>query len=346
MPLFAKILAFLNVLVAILLGYLLTLVWAQRTTFSRAAFTHELVLDGMPVDEADYGRRVDRPIAVDLGLEKDEGPVAVLNDLFRTSKPAVKTQDREIERVRELIKKELDGLDENAQRERIKQIMLAQAVTFDELERQLVMFADPKVTTAQLRTLLDDRFEDSLRDASGSDSRDAGAKRRLIAHLLYNLPMPGDPKWHERVMVVVGLKPYVDEAKSQADNIRRMGDRIRDAALDERLGFEAEYVRQRDRILALSQQIDRQKVALQSLKDLHARQDKEIIKPLMERKGELEKDLTKAKDDTAEVLRRQDNYERELFKIHRQIGDLMDENSKLEREARIYELGRVRGGQQ
>ena len=38
---------------------------------------------------------------------------------------------------------QLDGLDENAQRERIKQIMLAQAVTFDELERQLVMFADP-----------------------------------------------------------------------------------------------------------------------------------------------------------------------------------------------------------
>jgi hypothetical protein len=349
MPLAAKILAFLNVLVAGAFVYLAALDWNERQTWARAAFLHELVLRGLPVDERDPGWRPDRPLSVDIG-EGDDSAIAA--DLFALvgSKPAVTTQDREVERARASTMKEISELDdETAKRNRIKELLLDQARTFDEREELINKKINNKdVSTEQLQKLLEDRFEDALRDVSYPNDREATdrdvlAKRRMIAHLLYNLS--ADPEWHRRVMALVGLERYVEEADGQALELRKMVARINSAALDEQNGFEAEFLRQRDRLLILSQMVERQQVALKNLQDLHARQQKDLIAPLRDRRGKLEKELEDQQNMTRKVLIDQDDLETKLFRIHAQIGELLTKNEKLERELRLMELGPVRGGQ-
>jgi hypothetical protein len=349
MPLSAKILAFLNVLAAGLFLYLAaTLVYAPRQVWSRAVFQRELVLEGLPVDEFDPGWRPDRPLAADLGEEDS----AVLTDFFKlvgpAGKPVVRSQDREVERVRVETMKDIDGqADDAAKRKRIKELLFAQARSFDEREEMANKFADKDVSVDDLKKLLDDKFEDAVRDVSlggrVASDRHILAKRRLVAHLLYNLS--AEPDWHKRVMIIVGLRNYIYEADLQALALRDMIARTKSAALSERIAFEAEYLRQRDRILALSQAVERQQVALASLKELRDRQQKEIIDPLTARKKELEDELVKAKADTTDVLARQDALETTLFDLHREIGKLLTENQKLEREIRLMELGPVRGVQ-
>lgn len=364
MPLGAKILAFLNMLIAGLFVYLAAIDWGARQAGSRATFLRELALDGLPLDEQDTGRRPDRPLVNDLGGD-DSAIVAELfdprPDLRKRSEsspwstPAVITQDREVERARVETMKALDAIkDETERRTRIKELLLAQARTFDEREELLEKKINNKnVSTDDLKKLLNDRFEDALRDVSYTDDRDATdrnilAKRRIVAHLLYNL-IPQDQaelaNWHQRVMIVVGLKRYVEEADSQAQALVKMITRVKSAALDEQNNFEAEFLRQRDRILVLSQAVERQQVALKNLEDLHKRQQNEIIVPLTKRKKELEDELDKQRADISDVLGRQDKLESELFVIHREIGKFLTTNQKLEREIRLMELGPVRGGQ-
>jgi len=349
MPLAAKILAFLNVLAAGLFVYLAGIDWAQRLEWSRAEFLHRLVLNGLPVDERDTGWRVDRPLSEDIGEGDDSAIAADLFGLIR-SKPAVTTQDREVERARADTMKEINAIeDETAKRNRIKELLLAQAHTFDEREELLdEKINNKKVSTDDLKKLLEDRFEDALRDVSyGNDrqptDRNVQEKRRLIAHLLYNLS--AEPSWHQRVMVVVGLKNYVDEADTQAQALRKMVDRVKAAARDEQYAFETDFLRLRDYDLILSQDVERYQVALNNIKDFDARQKKELIAPLQARKVQLNKDLEEQQNMNHKVLIDQDNLETSIFGIHSHLGDFLTRNQKLERELRLMELGPVRGGQ-
>jgi hypothetical protein len=367
MPLAAKILAFLNVLVAGLFIYLAAIDWGERQAWSRATFLHELALRGLPVDERDTGWRPERPLSADIG-EGDGSSIAsdvfaqagakapaaeaagTLGEALLKGARPVTTQDREVERARAAAMKHIDAIEgEAAQRGAIKEILLALPRTFDEREELMDQkIANKGVSNEELKKVLDDRFEDALRDASAAGNREATdrnvlAKRRMIAHLLYNLSP--DPAWHQRVMAVVGLERSVEEADSQAQELDRMRVRVNGAALDERNNFAAEYLRQRDRILILSQMVERQRVALKNLEDLHERQKTGLIAPLKERKVKLEKELDDQHADTKKVLTRQDELESQLFRIHSQIGELLTKNEKLERELRLMELGPVRGGQ-
>jgi hypothetical protein len=349
MPLAAKILAFLNLLAAALFVYLAGIDYAQRQDWARDEFLHRLVLHGLPVDERDTGWRADRPLSMDIGEGDDSAIAADLFGLVR-AKPAVTTQDREVERARAETMKEITGLDdETAKRNRIKELLLAQARSFDEREELIKKKFDNKdVSTDDLKKLLEDRFEDVLRDVSYGTDRQASdrhlqEKRRMIAHLLYNLSP--DTSSHQRVMIVVGLNHYVEEADVQAQELRKMIARLNAAAQDERHAFESDYLRLRDYDLILSQDVERYQVALKNLQDLHARQQKELIAPLLARKAQLTKDLEEQQNQTRKLLIDQDDLETKLFGIHSKIGDFLTKNQKLERELRLMELGPVRGAQ-
>lgn len=353
MPGFAKFLAFLNVLAAGGFIYLATLDWAARQAWAKAGFVRELMLDGLPVDEHDTGRRIDLTVFADLGDEADPDTDAVLKSLFKPKEHGapIKTQDAEIERVQKEQLKLLDSLDEKKQRERLRAMLMDQANTFDEREAIARNADNPETKTKDLRAQFSDLFDDAVRDVSQTENRDVAHKRRAIAHLLYNLfPIEDQPdsvqKWHERVRVIVGLKVYVNEAETQAKVLRDMAQENRLRFMDERSTFEVDFRRVRERILEFAEKLDRQNIALRSLHDMQKRHEDAVIAPLDARKKALLGEFEEAKKKTDFVLAKQEELERDLFKDHRTIGQVMEENRKLERGIRVQELGRLRGGSQ
>ena len=178
---------------------------APARLWSQAVFQHELAIDGLPLDRTDPGRNVTQPQADDLG---DDDSPGFLGDLFKSAgagKPVVKTQERELERIRAALLKEFAELPEAQRRQRIRDLLLAQAQTYAERLAILKQASDPDTTTEKLQKLLMAKFDEAL-----SPDRNLVAKRRAVAHLLYNL----DPSLesHQRLTIIIGLKGYVHEA--------------------------------------------------------------------------------------------------------------------------------------
>jgi hypothetical protein len=59
MPLGAKFLAFLNIIAAGGFVYLAAIDWNMRQAWSYEVFRQEVLLNGLPADQADAGHRVD-----------------------------------------------------------------------------------------------------------------------------------------------------------------------------------------------------------------------------------------------------------------------------------------------
>ena len=339
MPLFAKFLVILNILATGGFVYLAGLDYSVRQAWSQAVFQHELAIDGLPLDRTDPGRNITQPQADDLG---DDDSPGFLGDLFKAAgagKPVVKTQERELERVRAALLKEFAELPEAQRRQRIRDLLLAQAQTYADRLAVLKQARDPDATTEQLQKLLMGKFDEAV-----AADRDLAAKRRAVAHLLYNL----DPNLesHQRLTVIVGLKAYVREAAEQARALREIADSTRFEAGEDRRLFEDAYQRNRDRIVDLMLQLDRQQSDHVAKQRLVQRIEEEIIKPQAARIEELNAEKTKVKAMADDLLKQQAELENELFVLHRQMSDLLEKNLQREREIRDRELGRNRGGRQ
>jgi hypothetical protein len=332
MPLFAKILAILNVLAAGGFIYLASLDYGARQAWALANFQYELALDGLPLDDRDPGRNVIKPLRDDLGDDDSPGVLAGLFKAGGVGKPFVKTQAKELARVQAALAKELAELQEDQRRQRIRQLLLALASTFAEHNKIVEQTRNPDVTTAEMEKQLK------------AKSEEAAANRRAAAHLLYNI----DPsiESHQRLTVIIGLRAYANEAEEQARALREMADRIRVAADDDRILFEDKYLRNRERILDLVLQLERQQSDHIAQQRLVQRIDEEIIKPQTARIEDLKAEKEKVDLAAKDRLKQQGELENELFNVHRQMSNLLEENLRMEREIRDRELGRNRGGRQ
>lgn len=346
MPLLAKFLVLLNILATGGFIYLASLDYGMRQSWALAAFQLELAIDGLPLDRADPGpvekgerrRNVVQPLADDLGDQTSPG---FLKDMFKAAGAgqAVNTQLQEIDRVQKVVQKELAGLGEDGRRQRLRDMLLALGSTFAERQEVLKQVADPNVTVAELEKMLMAKFE-----ACRSDKRDTAAKRRDVAHVLYNLD-PGVES-HRRLGMVVGLRAYVDEAEGQGRLLREMAETTKFESGDDRRRFEEAYLLNRDRIIELGLQLERHKSDLVDKERLKKRIDEEIIKPQQERIVKLDEEKKDTEKLAKGVLADQAELEKKLFELHRQISNLLVENLRLEQEIRDRELGRKRGGRQ
>jgi len=348
MPLFAKVLAFLNVLAAGAFIYLASIDYAKRREWSYEVFRHQLVLDGLPVDERDTGpvtsgkeddkdsaRRVVEPIYQEL-------PEDVFNlfDLGSAGEPIVLTQKKEVELAREKAKAEIRKLEGEARRNKLRALLLAQAQSFEEREKYRKMAApDSKTSTDELEGEFLGKFDQLVGDKSGE--MDYATRRRAIAHLLYNLD--AGQQSHQRLMVVVGLRAYVAEAEQQAAVLRELVQRSKLQTIQDRADFETDYLRQRNRIVFLAHELEGKQNELKRLKAENDSTRKQIAKR-EEDVNDLEKSLGQAKDDTALALKDQLALEQRLFQIHKDVGRLTEANLKLEREIRSLEGVGSRGG--
>lgn len=348
MPLAAKILAFLNVLAVGGFIYLASLDYDMRLAWSREVLRHELIIHGLPLDERDPGayemRRLD-PLRPDLDSQQ------VLPFAEKTGEP-VTTQQQELERVRDALKARLDELAPDARREKLKALYLAQSRTYEERQGVLKTFADPKNKTDDLKNKFLARFDEVIADdESAPDKVQDKLKRRAeAAHLLYNVDpnlFGGEKKviTHLRLSGVIGLKAAVAQAEASAFTLRDIAERTRTETAEDRASFESEYTRQRARLMEMASELDRQKSVLQDKVTL-SNSTQEQIKLRQEEIVALEKALQDARDETEKSLAKQSEHEQRLFQAQKKIGDMIEDNRKLEKAIRDLELGRTRGGLQ
>jgi hypothetical protein len=207
--------------------------------------------------------------------------------------------------------------------------------------------------------------------------RDADAKRRAIAHLLYhldahvsavgesraawyNLFVLGDAKagtgadsfhfsavdeelrknrvaWHQRVAAVVGLESYVAAVEAQATQFREMAEQLRSRIGDEQGPFLTEYQFIVNHAMHLAGQLEI------GQDDVRAKQllREQYAKQLDIREGEkkaLEQELNKVTANTKSALANLDAKVAELFQITKQLGEAQDSLMLLELRLRNREL--------
>ena len=368
MPLFAKILAALNVLVAGVFIYLASVDYQARQQWSYEVFRHELVLNGLPVDETDVGLkvdqqptydaktktwrlpdedkdatlRVDRPLYADLGQDM---LYDLFNDSFALGKDGkdgvVKSQKEEVERVRDKFKAELDASKDRREAESLLRGPHRCARTLKEREDSRKAADDKTINTDKLQEECLARFNKVIATGDEDAKRSVAERRTDVVNLLYSIDPRGES--HQRLMVVVGLRAFALEADAQTLTLRDMAEKAHLASIDDRERFAIAYMQQKDRLVALAHELNRRQSELETEEGKVKSQGDEIDK----RKKEIEvlnEIVAKAKKDTDDSLEIQNKLEKELFAIHKGTGNLIEANRKLERDIRILELGRSRGG--
>lgn len=324
MSLLGKILIIANGVAAVGLLLLLSTDYGTRHLWAYSTFRHEMVLQGLPLDEDDIWNFPSEVTA-------NEFTESTLKDVFATvgEKP-VPTQVKEVERKRDELFDELDAQPAAKQAQTVKGILLALASTVEEQDKVFNL-----TKAADLRAELQKKFQEAI---STEPPRDPDERRRAIAHLLYNLAP--DAEWHQRVQVVVGLPAYEREAKTQAGDLEKMVQRTRDLAADEQRVFIRDY---RDLIHHRTSELARQVDSLtQLLKDREAVRVKhdELVKGRNAEIDKLKESAAENKKITAAVRAEQGELEDKLFKAQHDLVSVFDENIKLERRMRRLELGR------
>jgi hypothetical protein len=187
-------------------------------------------------------------------------------------------------------------------------------------------------------------FEEAAKPAKDPGNSTEGKARR-IAHLLYHIDShrynvaaaAADRKaWHERVATIIGLPEYVRTAEAQASEYAEAGQRLVSAITEEESTFRAEYETLLQRVLflytqwlALDTQFNEQKAITDKNETLRAER-------LTER-DELQKQLTKAREDAKEALARLTDSQKRLFTIQTQLRDAQEAILSLEKELRKIE---------
>lgn len=330
MSVFGKVLAFLNILAALAFVYLATQVRGLRYAWSYAAFRHELVLQGLPLDADEKDR--------DGTALVEKLTPATLNQLGGLSR----TLREELDRRKNEIKSEIDALpDDKAKRKKLEDILLLTARTGGARDA-----LRERIRTGKLDELLnapDGPFEQAFAVALGQRGRDQ--QRLAIAFLLVGMAeVPGDRDKTEanlkRAATAVGLRDYTTAVEAHALNVRAMGERVRLAILADRGDFISRYELRSRQIQELVAHIDDLKRHLQQLTEQRTENHAALVAARKKDIEELQTELAAIEGARAKALARQTDLEKRVFTTQRLLGMAHDKNQQLEREIRSLELGR------
>jgi uncharacterized coiled-coil protein SlyX len=337
MSLLGKILAVLNVLAAGAFLYLAALDWGKRQAWSHAVLRHELVLHGLPIDEG-----AEAPPGMPPSLHAANLGDETLKEAFRNADgPPVRTQLKEVQRKRDEVLRELEARDEATRRKEAGNLLLTLARTGSERSAIARRLVDPNVPTPAIVEDLKKRFDEVTNpnrpEPNASQPRDLEERRAAIAALLYGLSP--DPKWHDRVLVVVGVNTYTSEAERQAQVLESMIQEDRLAQANDRTDFEIAYSKMVQRLHGLDTDVRYQNAVI---KDLMAQKQKQetLVTTRQSDLKEYEDKLKDLRDEYAAVLAEQVKLQNLVFQAQRHLATASDENLKLERKLRYLELGR------
>ena len=359
MSLLGKLLLFVNVLMAAGFLYVAGIDWGKRRAWADAVLQHQLVIDGLPVDDQDKDRE-GNPKA------KDVRDVA-LQQLFQRAGAGgeiAHTQVDEVNKVKGKVQQWVeDPAVKGTKAQKLAVVLMQLSPSIEDYEKLKKRAADPEANDPpedQLQAALDQAFADAvgtkttIRNPDGTTQekdRPAAERRQVICHLLFAMSRvlaqaeeqpPQNlmaSKAYQRIVAVCGLETCAGEVSDQVALAQRLTEDVR-----------AGMARDRDRFLVadrsllaqiedLSEKVERQRAFLKGQNDLKDSQQKLVDIRRLE-VDRLEKELYAAQEATKEELKTQARMEAQLFKSRREQRDAFEKNLQLEQQLRSLEKGR------
>jgi hypothetical protein len=344
MSLLGKILAVFNVLAVVAFVFIVATDWGQRQIWSYAVYRQDLALDGLPLD----AEARDPDGSLQVGRLSD----ATMQDLFKPAArdlpspltPEDKTQVGEVKRVHAKLRGRIEGTpNDDAKRKTLVRVLVPLARTGGERDalRQRI---DKKIPTDQLMAdsgPFEQAFKTALdRKTPQGQDRDPEERRQAIAHLLFNLNDPADkerfPEAYGRVLTVVGLKAFTNEADLQALALRDMAQREKLLMAEEQAGFETQYQRTLSDLNGLADNVEARRSKLAEHERL-AKKQQDLVRVRQSEVVELKAKLDQARQATMTALAQLSAEQQKLFDYERQVTAITEKNQQLEREIRALE---------
>jgi DNA repair exonuclease SbcCD ATPase subunit len=142
--------------------------------------------------------------------------------------------------------------------------------------------------------------------------------------------------WHQRVIAVVGLKRYVDEANTQALALGNMSQRLKGILRGEEANFRADYQNQMRLALEKGDQLSALVLQLNGLQNQKANSESNLSERIKE-SDTLSENLKSNKEGAKRALSDLAAREKEIFLLLQQLKNAKDDIEALERELRSKE---------
>ena len=305
-----KVLAVFNILIVLVaFFYFFPTDWGTRQSWAYSYYRHELVLDGLPLDDQEKD--------TEGHLQKDKLSEETKKQVFQGAGSPVSTQMEEIDNVRN----ECNGL-QNSDPGRLKEILSTMARTG--AERDEIMAIAP----ANLQDPVTRIFEEV------DKAKDPGTRRSAIAHVLFNVY--DKEKKEKRLLIVIGLKEYTREVNQEADALIAMAARVRRGMQRDLSAFEAHYPQLVKDIQVLFQKIEDAKKQLE-FQDQLAKSHNSLVMRRNQDVESLKKAILDARLATRKAMEELTNEQKLYHQAENEAGQRAKQNQDLEREIRQRE---------
>jgi hypothetical protein len=321
-----------NLLLAGVIVLLAGMDYGRYRGHSLAAFLHEMVIVGLPVDD----NEVVESYPSDPTVTKLDGEVTKM--VFKQVSDGrggadlggepVKTVNEELARVRGKVKSNVDAQPgEKQKRDKLWSYLQFQARTVVERADYYKKCHEGPIGDALAE--LDRRFDYVKTPQNRSERPNNKELRQAAAQLLVNLST--DPAWRQRVATVVGLEAYVAAVGIQADTFAQIASDVRNLIQQDQGNFEVSYANAVAELKYQSEELFRANQRLNDLKGVAADREKEV----QQRKTEVnqyKETLAKKTGETNAEVARLEALQRDLFAIQQRLGLAQQQNDKLEAE--------------
>jgi hypothetical protein len=205
-------------------------------------------------------------------------------------------------------------------------------MTREEMEKELdPLLGDLKAEEkAHYRALIvDSAVSYHVADVRSKLALDTQERQNRIARLLVHLSQ--DPAWQKRVMLVVGLRRYVNAIADQAVRYKNMYARLELLIVTEQKEFMA---RESDlnQIARARTDLANQQSKLKAEKAEELRKEDDFLGQRKTQLDAIKKQLAKTKAEVDEMLVNQGKIESGLFEVQREVAITLDEIYALEAE--------------
>jgi hypothetical protein len=349
MSLLGKLLLFVNVLMAAGFFYVASLDWGKRRAWTDAVVQHQLVIDGLPVDDQDKDREGNP-------RSKDISDATLKQVAQRTGGDVSPTQVEEVNKVKGKVQQWVDDPNvKGTKGQKLAFVLMQLASQIDDYRKLKARWEDPEAKDPpedQLQAMVDAAFADavSTKNAQGQD-RPLGERRQVICHLLFAMsrvlaqaenPPPASvtaSKAYQRIVGVCGLETCASEVNDQATLAQRLSGDVRAGMARDRERFLSAQRGLLAQIEDLSEKVERQRQFLKTQTDMKDTQQKLVDIRRLE-VDRMEKELAAAQEATKEELKTQARMEAQLFKSRIVQRDAFEKNFQLEQQLRSLEKGR------
>jgi len=341
MSLLGKLFAILNIVAAAAFVVVAGMDWGQRQRWAYAVYRHDLLIDGLPVDDKEKDRD-DSP-----RVKKLTDPLLAVILPAGTGTP-VRTQEQEVERLRGLVRDKVGSADVAGTRsQKLARYLLPLAATGRERDSLIQYSSAPQDdrVAEELEKRLNEQFDGAKEAAPDGHKRSLSERKANAARVLFCLGEAlhedattdffASPAY-KRFVNVVGLTGAARAADDQSLVLQQMTEEAVKAHEAERQLFIYEHKQIIDRTVDISDEEERQRRFLNA-KEKEVADAKVLVEQRKVQIGKLKDRLKELQQTTADKLADQAKAEQEVMDRLIDLRNTSKENQELERRIRAKE---------